>query len=57
MGWRSKPKTTRQLSAVGWKVAIARRRHYGIAWREVEEMKIVMARLNRTRPLKPLSAS
>lgn len=57
MGWRSKPKTTRQLSAVGWKNVIPARRHFGIARRNVEEMKIVMTRLNRTRPLRPLNAS
>ena len=57
MGWRSKPKTARQLSAVGWKNVIPARRHVGIARRNVEEMKIVMTRLNRTRPLRPLNAS
>jgi len=51
MGWRSKPKTTRQLNAIGWKNLIPARRHIGIARRNVVEMEIVMARLKRTRPL------
>lgn len=45
------------LISIGKKNVVAGWRHYGAAWREVQEMKIVMARLNRSRPQKPLSAS
>ena len=54
-GWR--PKSTRMLASIGKKNVVAARRHVGMAWREVEEMKMVLIRLKRTRPLKPLSAS
>ncbi len=55
MGWR--PKSSRVLISIGKKNMVAARRKVGDAWRNVEEMKIVMTRLNRTRPLKPLNAS
>lgn len=55
MGWR--PKSSRMLISIGKKNVVAARRKVGCAWQLTQEMRMVLNKVNRERPLKSLSAS
>jgi len=46
-------RSARQLAAIGKANILHARRKVGSAWHLIEEAKLVLQRLNRTRPLTP----
>ena len=47
-------KTSRQLSAIGRQNLLHARRKIGSAWKNIEESKLQLNRLNQDQKLKPL---
>ena len=50
-----KPKSLCALVHIAKKNARRARRHIGIAWQQIQQMQLVLARANRLHPLKPRS--